>query len=97
MKRSFMGRPYTFCKECDYKEGCSLDRPCQKRDAYLAKKQDKLAKAGDSRFWKNGVPKKKLILCQSSKYRYAHKKTAGQCQEDKCEFYESGKCFLALQ
>lgn len=96
MKRSFMGRPYSFCKDCDMKEMCTLDYPCEKREEYLKKKQFAKTVEGDDRFWKNGVPKKRLVLCQSAKYMYAHKKTAGQCQEDKCSFYVAGKCELGL-
>lgn len=96
-KRGFMGRPYTFCKSCEHKNTCALDTPCDKRDEYIANRKFLCSRAKDSRFWKNGVPKKSLILCQSSRYRWAHKRTAGECQKEKCEFYVNSRCDLALQ
>lgn len=96
MKRHFMGRPYVFCEGCDKKQNCSLDYPCPAREAYLNKKNHAERVKDDDRYWKNGVPKKKLVLCKSSKYRYAHKKSAGLCQGDKCAFYVGGKCELGI-
>lgn len=96
MKRSFMGRPYLFCKNCEKKDVCSLDFPCAARDEYLDRKNHAVQVRGDDRYWKNGVPKKRLVLCKSSKYRYAHKKTAGLCQGEQCVFYTGGKCELGI-
>lgn len=96
VKRTFMGRPYSFCKDCEMKYACTLDHFCEKREAQRAKKAFAKSIAGDDRFWKNGSPKKNLVLCKYAKYRYAHKKTAGQCQKEKCRFYESGRCVLHL-
>lgn len=95
-KRGFLGRMYYFCKECDRRFDCSLDFPCGQRDEYLAKKAFAEKVKGDDRYWNNGVPKKSKVLCQSSKYKYAHKKTAGQCQKEKCEFYCKGICELGI-
>lgn len=89
-RREVRGRPFGFCKDCEHVNDCSADTPCEKRDA-----RKNLAEIGkDERFWKNGVPKKHLILCKYAKYMYAHKKTAGQCQKEKCSFYDRGKCYL---
>lgn len=91
-QRGVRGRPFGFCKDCKHIQDCTLAIPCEKRD-----KRNKLKQIGtDERFWKNGTPKKHLILCKYAKYMYAHKKTAGQCQKEKCCFYDSGKCFLNL-
>lgn len=91
-KRKILGRTFNFCKDCEHINDCSFDMPCAKRDE--RKKLHELAK--DERFWNNGTPKKHLILCKYAKYMYAHKRTAGQCQKEKCSFYDSGKCFLDL-
>ena len=91
-RRKVRGRPFDFCKDCEHVNDCSADTPCAKRD-----ERKKLNEVGqDERFWNNGTPKKHLILCKYAKYMYAHKKTAGQCQKEKCSFYDSGKCYLNL-
>lgn len=91
-RRKVRGRPFDFCKDCEHLNDCSADTPCIKRD-----ERKKLEEIGqDERFWNNGTPKKHLILCKYAKYMYAHKKTAGQCQKEKCSFYDSGKCYLNL-
>lgn len=95
-KRSFMGRPYSFCKDCWAKDFCSPEFPCEKRDEKIRNRQFVKSVEGDDRFWKNGVPKKHMVLCKYAKYMYAHKKTAGQCQKEKCRFYENGNCLLSL-
>ena len=89
-QRGVRGRPFGFCKDCEHFKDCTADTPCEKRD-----ERNKLSEIGkDERFWKNGTPKKYLVLCKYAKYMYAHKKTAGQCQRGKCSFYDNGKCFL---
>lgn len=95
-KRSFMGRPYSFCEDCWAKDFCSPELSCEKRDERIRSREFIKSVGGDDRFWKNGVPKKHMILCKYAKYMYAHKKTAGQCQKEKCRFYESGVCALGL-
>lgn len=93
-KRGYMGRPYAFCAGCEKKGTCTLEEPCTLRDEYFAQKALKEARKDDERFWSNGTPKKNLILCEYAKYKYAHKRTAGQCQGEKCRFYEAGGCAL---
>ena len=95
-KRSFMGRPYSFCEGCWAKDFCSEEFPCEKRDEKMRNKAFIESVKEDDRFWKNGVPKKYMILCKYAKYMYAHKKTAGQCQKEKCRFYVDGGCYLGL-
>lgn len=90
--RKFRGRPFKFCAGCVYERTCTPEIECGNRKAY----EDTHKEVQDDRYWKNGVPKKHMILCQYAKYRYAHKRTAGQCQEEKCRFYKSGKCELGL-
>lgn len=95
-KRAFMGRPYSFCKDCWAKDFCSEEYFCKKRDEKVKNKEFIKSIDGDDRFWKNGVPKKHLILCKYAKYRYAHKKTAGKCQKERCRFYADGSCHIGL-
>lgn len=95
-KRGFIGRPFSFCEGCWAKDSCSESLPCAFRDKKREIKEAAKKVEGDDRFWKNGVPKKHLVLCKYAKYMYAHKKTAGQCQKEKCRFYVEGKCELNL-
>lgn len=95
-KRTAIGRPYIFCKGCEHFGVCSADISCSLRDEYNKKKEQVRSVSEDVRFWKNGTPKKNLILCQYAKYKYAHKKTAGQCQKEKCAFYSEQGCFLGI-
>lgn len=95
-KRQVMGRPYKFCKGCVNKDICSEQFACKERDAYQTQKAEREKVSQDTRFWKNGSPKKNLMLCTYAKYRYAHKKTAGLCQKEKCAFYGEAGCFLGI-
>lgn len=96
-KRGFRGPPYLFCKDCPHMCDCTLEIPCEKRDTEIKKKALRAVVQGDDRFWKNGKPKKSKILCQFSKYLYAHTGVKkGECQKEKCEFYRNGKCDINL-
>lgn len=94
--RGYKGRPFLFCKNCDKKDCCTLDTPCEERVEYSKKIHEKSLHKGDSRFWKSGNPKKSLILCESSRYILHNKSTKGECQKEKCSFYENGNCILSL-
>lgn len=94
--RRIMGRPYAFCTGCKCKDTCTEEIPCKAREDYRRAKEFAEKVKEDDRFWKNGVPKKSLMLCESSKYRYAHKKSAGNCQGSTCRFYEKGGCILGI-
>lgn len=96
VSRAFIGRPYSFCKDCPSKSFCSEKILCEKRNEKLKEKESAKTRNKDSRFWKKGSPKKHLILCKFSKYIYAHKKQAGICQKEKCQFYNKGKCDLGI-
>lgn len=96
-KRHFKGRPYLFCIDCPHKRNCTLDTPCEKRDTDRKAKALRKTVQGDNRFYKNGQPKKCETLCQSGKYLYAHTGAKrGECQKEKCRFYEDGKCVINL-
>lgn len=86
--RTLMGRPYSFCLDCENKDFCSLDIPCSKRDEYIANKKKCSDAKGDDRFWNNGKPKKCFILCQYFKTR-----GNGECKGSACQFY-NGECTL---
>lgn len=95
-KRGWVGRPFAFCNDCEHKLNCDISVDCPKRNEALAKRHDKCT--ADDRFWANGNPKKHLVLCQYSKYLYAHKISKGVCQKELCRFYDAqeGKCLLFL-
>lgn len=95
-KRGFMGRPFSFCKDCPVKDFCSEEFPCEKREEKRKILEFAQKVKDDDRFWKNGVPKKHLVLCKYARYMYAHKRTAGKCQKEKCRFYVGGECELNL-
>lgn len=95
-KRGYVGRPYTFCKDCEKMAICNKDTECELRREYLERKEKILSLSGDDRYWKNGTPKKNLILCKYAKYLYAHKIKEFTCQKDKCRFYVNGKCELNI-
>lgn len=85
--RGILGRPYVFCKDCDKKEFCTMDIPCEKRDQAIEEKKKKKSIAEDKRFFKSGRPRKKFILCEYFKTR-----KESSCVY--CSFYENGRCTL---
>lgn len=96
IKRGCMGRPYIFCKDCEHKDTCSFDIPCESRNAYVKDRAIREELGKDDRFWKNGKPKTHFILCKYAKYIYAHGTVKGECQKEKCAFWTGKDCTINL-
>lgn len=94
--RGFKGRPLAICKNCPHRADCGPNVACQKREDFIKDRERRGVLGQDDRFWKNGNPRKCLVLCQSSRYILTHGTKKGECQKEVCSFYNNEKCALNL-